>query len=98
MTTPFQPERRKPGMFARVHVQYDQHENALLVPKRAIVEEDDALSVYVVVDSLAVRRSVATGYTSGDRVEVTDGLSDGDRVVLSGQTALRDSARVEIVP
>jgi len=88
----------KPGMFARVHVQYDQHENALLVPKRTIVEEDDALSVYVVVDSLAVRRSVTTGYASGDRVEVTDGLSDGDRVVLSGQTALRDSARVEIVP
>lgn len=88
----------KPGMFARVHVQYDRHEDALLVPRRAVVEEDDVLSVYVVVDSLAVRRPIATGYSNGDRVEVTEGLSEGDRVVLSGQTALRDSALVAIVP
>jgi len=87
----------KPGMFGRVHVQYDQHEDALLLPKSALMEEDDAVTVYVVRDSLAFQRTVRTGYSADDRIEVLEGLDDGDRVVLSGQTALRDSARVEII-
>jgi membrane fusion protein (multidrug efflux system) len=87
----------KPGMFGRVHVQYDQRENALLVPKSAVLEEDDAVTVFVVQDSLALQRTVKTGYPTPNRIEILEGLSDGDRVVLSGQTALRDSARVEII-
>jgi RND family efflux transporter MFP subunit len=87
----------KPGMFGRIRVQYDQRTDALLVPKNALVEEDDAVSVFVVTDSVARQRAVTTGYSSGDRIEIREGLAEGDRVVLSGQTALRDSARVEIV-
>jgi membrane fusion protein (multidrug efflux system) len=80
-----------------VHVQHDQRENALLVPKTALIEEDDIVSVFIVNDSIALQRAVKTGYSVRDRVEILEGLSDGDRVVLSGQTALRDSARVEII-
>jgi len=87
----------KPGMFGRVHVQYDQREDALLAPKTALIEEDDAISVFVVNDSVALQRTVKTGYSAGNRVEILEGLTDGDRVVLSGQTALRDSARVEVI-
>jgi membrane fusion protein (multidrug efflux system) len=87
----------KPGMFGRVQVQYDQRENALLAPKTALIEEDDAISVFVVNDSVALQRTVKTGYSAGDRVEILEGLAAGDRVVLSGQTALRDSARVEVI-
>ena len=87
----------KPGMFGRVHVQYDQREDALLVPKTALIEEDDAVSVFIVNDSIALQRTVKTGYSDRDRVEILEGLADGDRVVLSGQTALRDSARVEVI-
>jgi membrane fusion protein (multidrug efflux system) len=87
----------KPGMFGRVHVQYDQREDALLVPKTALIEEDDAVSVFIVDDSVALQRTVKTGYSAREHVEILEGLADGDRVVLSGQTALRDSARVEII-
>jgi membrane fusion protein (multidrug efflux system) len=87
----------KPGMFGRVHIQYDQHEDAILIPKTALIEEDDAVRVFVVSDSLALQRTVKTGYSARERVEILEGLSDGEHVVLSGQTALRDSARVEVV-
>ena len=87
----------KPGMFARVQIQYDEHVDALLVPKAAIVEEDDAVNVFVVKDSVARQRAVTTGYSNGDRIEITDGLADGEQVVVSGQTALRDSATVQII-
>lgn len=87
----------KPGMFGRVRIRYDTRENARLVPKAALVEEDDETSLFLVHDTIAVRRPVVTGYSAGDSVEVVDGVSLGDRVVVSGQSALRDSARVEIV-
>jgi multidrug efflux pump subunit AcrA (membrane-fusion protein) len=50
-----------------------------------------------VQDTLALRRAVTTGYTNGDAIEITDGLQAEDTVVVSGQSALRDSARVEVV-
>lgn len=87
----------KPGMFGRVQIAYDQKDDAVLAPKSAVVEEDDAVTVFVVEDGLARHRAVRTGYASGERIEVLEGLQEGDLVVLSGQTALRDSARVEIL-
>ena len=87
----------KPGMFGRVTIQYDQRENALLIPKDAMVEEDDETVVFVVQDTLALRRPVTTGYSDATRIEIADGLLAGDQVVVSGQAALRDSTRVEVV-
>lgn len=87
----------KPGMFGRVRVEYDTRPEARLIPKAALVEEDSETFAFVVEDTLALRRTVTTGYASGDRIEVVDGLADGDRVVVSGQATLRDSAHVEVV-
>lgn len=87
----------KPGMFGRVRVQYDSRDNALLVPKSAVIEEDDVSSVFVIRDTVAHRTTVTTGYTDENRVEIVDGLTDGDTVVVSGNSALRDSAAVEVV-
>lgn len=87
----------KPGMFGRITIQYDQRENALLIPKDAMVEEDDETVVFVVQDTLALRRPVTTGYSDATRIEIADGLQAGDQVVVSGQAALRDSTRVEVV-
>ena len=87
----------KPGMFGRVRIQYDTRESARLIPRSAVVEEDDETSVFVVQDTIAVRRPVTTGYAADDRIEIVNGLVLSDRVVTSGQAALRDSARVEIV-
>lgn len=92
------PSRQvKPGMFGRVQIQYDQRENALLIPKQAVLEEDDESVVFVVQDSLALRRTVTTGYTSDDRIEVLDGVAEGEWVVITGQATLQDSARLEVI-
>ena len=87
----------KPGMFGRVTIQYDRRENALLIPKDAVVEEDDETAVFIVHDTLALRRRVTTGYSDATRIEIAEGLQVGDQVVVSGQAALRDSTRIEVV-
>lgn len=89
--------RIKPGMFARIGVVVDQRENALRIPRGALLEDDSTTSVYVVADGIATRRDVETGYSDRGMVEIVSGLNDGERVVTVGQLGLTDGARVSII-
>ena len=92
-----QSRRLKPGMFGRVLVTHDTHENTLLVPKSAVVREDDEASIFVVRDSVAYRTPVVVGYENAQAIEVVSGIAEGDQVVVTGQGGLRDSSKVEVV-
>lgn len=87
----------KPGMFGRVRIVYDTHENALMVPKNAILSEDGENSVYVIQNSIAYKKDIDTGYENGDNIEVLEGLAPSDTVVTVGQSSLQDSSLVEII-
>ncbi|MDZ7682534.1 MAG: efflux RND transporter periplasmic adaptor subunit [Fodinibius sp.] len=87
----------KPGMFGRVRIVYDTHQNALMVPKNAVMIEDGISSVYLINNKMAFRRPVRTGYLNGDSIEILEGLSPADTVVTIGQSSLQDSALVEVV-
>jgi membrane fusion protein, multidrug efflux system len=83
-----------PGMFARFAIAYEKHENALLVPSIAVVEEDDEASVYVVADGAVARRIVETGISSGSQVEILGGLEEDEEIVVIGHSGLRDGSKV----
>ena len=92
------PSRRlKPGMFARINIIYDVHENVLTAPKDAIISEDRENAVFVVRDSVAYRQVVTTGYVNTTAIEVLTGLKPGDTIVTTGKASLKDSAKVQIV-
>jgi len=92
------PERRiKPGMFARISIVYDKHENVLQVPRSAIVDEMSTTSVFVVEDDVAVRRLVQTGLAANSLVEITSGLDDKDHVITVGQVGLKPGAKVTVI-
>jgi RND family efflux transporter MFP subunit len=61
-----------------------------LVPKGAIRTEGETSYVFVVKQDTVERRAVQTGGTDGDRLEVTAGLSSGERVVVSPPAGLAD--------
>ena len=91
-------ERRiKPGMFGRIGVIYDMHEDALQVPRSAIVEDRGTASVFVIDGDRAIRRPVSTGYSNRGMVEITSGLEDGDQVVTVGQASLKQASRVTVI-
>lgn len=83
-----------PGMFARFTIAYEIHEDAMLVPADAIVEEDDEMTVYVVVDDAVARRIVETGITSSGQVEILSGLAENEEIVVIGHSGLRDGSKV----
>ena len=91
-------ERRiKPGMFGRISIIFDLHENALQIPRSAIVESMGETSVFVVVGDRAKRRLVTTGFSEKGMIEIVDGLDDADKVVTLGQTGLKDDSPVTVI-
>jgi RND family efflux transporter MFP subunit len=93
-------ETLKSGLFAKGEIVTGQRKNVLRVPRSAFVTWDLAARsavVFVVEGEKAVRKSVETGANAGDDVEVTRGLSAGERVVTRGGFNLSDGDRVSVV-
>jgi len=83
-----------PGMFGNFRIAYEKHENALLVPSIALLDDDEQASVYVVSDGEVVRRIVETGIETDGKIEILGGLTENEEVVVIGQTGLRDGSKV----
>ena len=92
------PTRRlKPGMFGRVNIVYDMHAQALQVPRSAILDEAGETSVFIVEDGKAVRKLIKTGYANNGQIEVLDGLTGSEKIVVVGQAGIRDGSKVSII-
>jgi RND family efflux transporter MFP subunit len=72
----------RPGAFANADVVTETRDTTILVPAAAIVSFAGVERVFVVKDGKAAERRVTTGRRDGARVEVTEGLSAGDHVVV----------------
>jgi membrane fusion protein (multidrug efflux system) len=83
-----------PGMFARFSISYEKHEDALVIPATALLQEDNMAIVYVVSDGEVERRIIKIGIESDGMVEVLGGLGISEAVVITGQSGLRDGSRV----
>jgi RND family efflux transporter MFP subunit len=79
------PENLMAGMTGEMNIITGTHDNALLLPTRALLIDQALIVKHGIVQS----RTVRTGYRTLDYSEVLDGLSEGDRVVLSDQDKLR---------
>jgi membrane fusion protein, multidrug efflux system len=90
--------RLRPGMFVRVRVIVGERSEALMVPEQAIVPAGDDFFVFRAVDGKAQRVQVKTGVRREGQVEIVQGLSAGDAVVVSGQQRLgRDGQTLRVV-
>ena len=87
----------KPGAFARIKIQTATREDAVLIPKQAVVEQDGQTSVFVANGDTAQRRTVTLGYENDYQVEVREGVSVGQRVVVAGQGNLKEGAKIREV-
>lgn len=90
----FAASRLRPGMFVRLHVNVAGREDALLVPRAALLEQDGSYHVFTVKDGAAVKRKVAVGLLSEQHGEIKSGLEAGERIVVAGQHFLRDGSPV----
>jgi membrane fusion protein (multidrug efflux system) len=87
----------RPGMFARVAIVYERKLDALQIPRTALLDTEGQPKVFVVKDGKAAERAVKLGLSNGAWIEVTEGLEDGEQVVVVGQGAVKPGAAVRVV-
>ncbi len=87
----------RPGMFVNVHIIVDNHKNVVLIPKTAIVYENENMYAYVVRDSVAQRIKLNIGYEDNEKVEVLKDIEEGEHIIVVGQAGMKDRTPVRIV-
>jgi membrane fusion protein, multidrug efflux system len=100
----------KPGMFVKTKLVLSEREGALMVPDETVSAQGRDMIVYKVdteksadkdkaASSKAVRTVVKTGVRQMGKIEILEGLSEGDVIINAGlQRVNRDGQPVRIVP
>jgi RND family efflux transporter MFP subunit len=102
--------RLKPGMYSRVQLTIETRENAVTVPRNALIDLDGKSGVFVAETPhtpegtrggnqsqnvmTAKFLPVQTGIRDGENIEITGGLRDGTQVITTGAGALKDGDRI----
>lgn len=84
----------RPGTFGNLAFEVQSHEDALVVPQIAVLEN---AYVFVVEGGKAVRKNVALGIQNTTMIEVLDGLAAGADVVVEGNFGLEEGAAVQVL-
>ncbi|MGQ0620158.1 MAG: efflux RND transporter periplasmic adaptor subunit [Panacagrimonas sp.] len=90
-------QRLRPGQFARVRLIVETTAAALLIPEQAIVPRGEQAFVFVIENGKAVERAIRLGQRRPGEVQVLEGLTPGDSVVVSGLQKITHGSAVEIV-
>lgn len=84
----------RPGTFGDVVFEVQSHENALVVPQKAVLENS---YVFVVENGKAVKKTVTPGLQNAIMVEILAGLAEGAAVVVEGNYGLEEGAAVQVL-
>lgn len=87
----------KAGMYGTAVFDFPQQAPALTVPRTAFVGSVNSNKVFVLNGNKAAERNVTAGRILGERVEILDGLNDGETVITSGQINLVNGTEVQAV-
>src|SRR5271163_5090168 len=85
-----------PGIYCAVELKIPRRTPSLIVPAGAIVFDSDGLHVLVVENGIAHSRKVTEIRDLGTGVELSEGVKEGDKVVLTPPVDLEDGSKVQV--
>ena len=87
-----------PGMYVSVELITEVHDNAILLPKKALVYDASQIFVFRMAGEDRVERlMVVPALEDRDNIEPAGGLEEGDQIVVAGQASLKDGSLVRLV-
>lgn len=88
----------KAGMYGTAAFASEQQKSSLMiVPRNAFVGSVSSNQIFVAENGTAKLKKVTAGRILGDKVEILNGLSNGQQVIVTGQINLQDGSKVEII-
>ena len=91
-----QPPGLRQSQRVAARILIEERPDVLMLPRGPFIDAHGGRYAYVVDDGVAVRRPIRVGATSVAAVEILDGLSPGQRVVIAGSEGFEDAATVRI--
>src|SRR5262245_25585054 len=86
----------KPGFFARVSIQTDRKDKAVVVPAESLLSVSGIEKVFVIENGKVAERIVRSGARSANDVEIIDGLTEGERIAKSDLGSLQQGREVAV--
>ena len=90
------PKQLRQNQRLSVRVLLDKRDNVLTVQRGSFVDESGGSYAYLVKGGIAKKIPIRVGASSIDKVEILDGLKEGDRIVISGTDSFKGAATVAI--
>ncbi len=88
----------RPGMFVKTDIITAQKDSAIVIPKSIVMSGNRGKYVFVVGrNSAASNRWIITGIENQNYIEVTEGLTKNDRLIIKGFETLRDNSKVKVI-
>jgi membrane fusion protein (multidrug efflux system) len=84
----------RPGMYATIRIGLERHTDAMLIPVEALVMEKANAFVFVAADGKAKKTVIKVGFNDGAKVEVANGLTGSEAVILVGKLTLADGMAI----
>ncbi len=94
--TPEKGDLLRSGMSVEVSIKVDGKQNRVIIPDSAIRVRGGINFVFIEKDGFAESREVSLGNRLGDRVEILDGLEEGDLILTSGRASITPGIQVKI--
>lgn len=88
-----QDGRLKPDMFANVQIVTDVNRAAISIPQSAVLNDEGKSIVFIADGNSYTKRQVQAGIQNNGRVEIVDGLTAGDKVVVKGNYLLLEQSK-----
>ena len=85
------------GVFARGDILVKTNQNTLIVPSSALTRKKTGIYVYVIEEGIARQKEVVLGIIQDERVEILDGLSEEEEIVVLGNQELEDGLKVDVL-
>ena len=90
------PKQLRQNQRLSVRILLDKRDNVLTVQRGSFVDESGGSYAYVVKDGIATKTPIRVGVSSIDKVEILQGLKEGDQIVISGTDSFKGAQRVAI--
>lgn len=87
----------RPGMFVNAQLIVDTHEDTPLIPKAALIYENERTYFFYAANDSAKKVELQKGFEDAEKVEVLNNLPIGSKIIVLGQNGLKEGSKVKII-
>ncbi len=86
-----------PGTFANIELSLGKNEKSILIPTQTLIPILKGAKVFISKNGIAEERKVITGVRSSDKIQIVEGLNDGDTLITSGLMTLKAGSQLKFI-